>query len=238
MFSRNKYSFLSLTFVLLGLIASNCFSGTVIMLNGTSSAGKSSIARDLQKALVPDKIEILSIDIIFYEVAREMIAELGHPVDPDQSWEELCASLPENLELSEKDMVPRAEKKLYEKVKKHTAEDTYVIIDAVMCKPQHAEVWAQKLQGLDVQNVLVYCTPSKLLEHVIQRNKGPQEEEHRPLTQPFFQFFSMFAIQKDELCTCIEEINVQELDALINENFVETMPTMDERDLKRVKKLL
>lgn len=238
MLLSKKYSFLYFTLTFFVLVISNGSAGTVILLNGTSSAGKSSIAQELKKALLPNNVEILSIDIVFYEVAREIIKERGYAVDPNKSWTELCESLPEELVLSEKEIIPRAEKKLYEKIKHHAASDKYVILDAVICNTKHAEKWAVALDGLVVQKVLVYCTPTKLLEHVIQRNTDINEEEHRPLTQPFFQFFKMFTIQKSGTDQYIEEINPQALETLITKNFADPMPTMNEGDLKRAKKVI
>lgn len=210
---------------------------TVIVLNGTSSAGKSSIAQALQKALYPEKIEVLSIDTVFYEIAREYIEEQGYEVDPNKNFTELCASLPETFEIDGDNLLPRAETELFERIKKYAQTDKYVIVDAVINNSKEAEKWAQVLEKLSVYNILVYCSPNKLLERVMQRNQSNIIEEHRGIAQPFEQFFAMYCVQKTETFS-IDEINALELDDLIQKNIVEKKHTMEQDEQTEAKRAL
>lgn len=210
---------------------------TVIVLNGTSSAGKSSIAHALQNAFYPEKIEVLSIDTVFYEVARKYIEEQGYDVDPNKNFTELCASLPETFEIDGDRLLPRAETELFERVKKYAQTDNYVIVDAVINNAKEAEKWTQVLETLSVYHILVYCAPNKLLERLMQRNHSNIVEEHRGLAQPFEQFFDMYRVQKQEALP-IDEINVLELDDLIQNNIVKKEPMMQAEDQTEAQRAL
>lgn len=236
MTSCKKYSFLGVVLAFFLSAMPPCLAGTVILLYGPSSTGKSSIAQSLQQTLSPEKVEVLSTDRMYRPVVCEMLRELGFPQDlcfgsidlSTLGWfdlYEIVAS--KNPEMAD-GLGLRTQKKLYEKIRHYGAKDTYVILDEVICEAAQATAWEEALNGLEVKKVLVYCSPGRFVERLLQRNEHPERENHRFMSQPFYQFFNMF--KKRETGQGITETNAHILHDLVQTYFTGAMDSEHEQE--------
>lgn len=162
--------------------------GIVIVLNGTSSAGKTSLAQALQEQLerMHKRIAIAGWDACCYEAAFALLREKGLPIDPVPTEQEFFAQIP-GQELGEK-----AEKLLLEKIKTSAQSNEYTIIDIVLSTSGEYHDFTSKIADSTIKHIIVYADPFHLRKHIEQRNAASDRFEHRPLFMPFGQFFSIY----------------------------------------------
>lgn len=164
--------------------------GKIILLNGTSSAGKSSIVRELVPMLA-GQTEIVSFDGMGYTIARErIIAQRGtsEPVtnlDIDGYFESLAEADQYVLNSEIMTRMCNCIRTCYQNGKN-------VIVDTVLDQKVEWELYTKMLHELPVHFILVYCPLEPLFQHLMERNQSPDEKEHRGLSVPFDQFFTMY----------------------------------------------
>ncbi len=162
----------------------------IIILNGTTTAGKSSIAQELQKKL-GDKTVILSHDTYF-------ISTLQNPLNWTCS---MWCNVPRGLcgdgkWITSKELNILALKALSELL--YTALEYYskgftVILDVVAYKKDVISLINASVQDHKSKWVLVYCPLETLIERVIERNKQKDATQHRSLTQALNQFTHFYS---------------------------------------------
>ncbi|MFA6527051.1 MAG: AAA family ATPase [Candidatus Babeliales bacterium] len=166
-----------------------------LILNGTSSSGKSTLAKKLQK-IVKQPIEILQLDSEATQVIKEMLEAMGHHYDGKTEFWEWFNSLPEDIKskIDESDDVWESEatKRLIEKAKKLVSEGTNVIIDTVFENENEYTRFKKELNCERTYFVLVYAPMVKLLENVLERNSSGNKSEERDLSMPFGQYLFEF----------------------------------------------
>ena len=224
-----KYSFLSVVLAVFCLIPSHCSAGKVIFLNGTSSAGKSSIAQMLKQKLTTSKVTIVSYDNILFDTLKKVALEKKFDVGAIQGFKELQETLHENA-INPEELAQRVDEALFELVKHRACYDDYVILDAVTEDENEFKVFKEKTSNFDLLHVLVYCGPKKLVEHVFQRNKSNNKDEHRSAVGCLVQFYSMYQpCSENELC--IDTIQTKELRMLVNKELKTAQPPLEEEEI-------
>ncbi len=172
--------------------------GTIIFLNGTSSAGKSSIRRALP-ALLEDHTEIVDIDQVALEMLQTIIKERHYMPDKNLDIFSLVASVPESI-LSKQDVIdlyPAAQKKAYELIRKFFLEGKNVITETVVFGYYDTRQCLDALHDLPVMFAFVYCSPKILLKHVLERNQLDDKGEHRDILIPFTHFLDVCKKQEE-----------------------------------------
>jgi len=157
--------------LVLALFMSPGLSGTIIFLNGTSSAGKSSIASELLK-MFDEHAKVITlgahINRIKFEIAQQKESKRSvHPT----TYEDGQA------------IRQAAEDRMYKEIIKFHTEGKNIIIDLTLSKPNKIQLFLNALHDLPVFFVLVYCPLNKLIEHIVKRNQLGIKKEYR--TIPF-----------------------------------------------------
>lgn len=156
-------------------------SGAIIVLNGTSSAGKSAIADELQ-SLYGNRCRVIKLDDFeaFYVVKNPIIAFSG----PRKYF------TPERLEKRWHDF--------YSYAKKLALSGYHVFVDTLRFDEDYAK-YTTLLGNDQVFKVLVYCPLDVIVDRVKQRSKN--KLERRTVAPAVRQFSGIYKLQKqaDEL---------------------------------------
>ncbi len=147
--------------------------GTIILLNGTSSAGKTAIIRALKKLYGNTYAALIGDDFVETYAAE-------HPMPESMSrntyqHQILSALLTNAKQLSE--------------------EGKNILIDLVDFD-NHYEYYCSILDCKKTVKVLVYCPLDVLVDRVEKRNKAGNEKEKRPLNLSFGQFKDIYKLQE------------------------------------------
>ncbi len=177
--------------------------GNVILLDGTSCAGKSAIIQEFKK-LHPEYVVIKMDD--FYpqdliEKAQEFGWMQGALTDP---WEFIRTYLTEKNNRYYLDAQLRRElfsdgsgRHYLDEAKQKALVGRDVIIDTVLEDDIQYAIFTSTFQGLNPLKVLVYCPLDILLERVEKRNMSPDKTEHRLAFGAFEQFPELYKPQTD-----------------------------------------
>ncbi len=169
--------------------------GVTIVLNGTSSAGKSSIAAELQRSL-DGPAQILRIDDIIYEEMIKKAKQLGYI----KSTATHKASLEgiEKLPTDQKkeifvDKTPDIWNKLYQQARDYSAANQHVIMDTILGKrEEELNDFLKMMNNLEAMLVLVYAPLPVLQQRVSERNRTGGPGEQRSLFPTISQFHFLF----------------------------------------------
>lgn len=192
-----------LAFLITVLSYWNMNAAGIIVLNGTSTSGKSTLARALQESY-GDVVEIVSIDSFF---TNNLLWRYGfsylNPFEWTKTNEEIF-SPKEIKEISKKSHMELCNKayELY-----HSGKS--VIIDVVVCDQEIRDLYDQLLQETNISWFLVYCPLGKLIERVVKRNESTDDKEKRSLAQVLHQFSKMYK-KNDEESEAFSAINVED----------------------------
>ncbi|HEV2600820.1 MAG TPA: hypothetical protein VGT41_00845 [Candidatus Babeliales bacterium] len=196
---KNIYTLFLLTSVIIVSIAIFIFckksskTGTVIVLNGTGSSGKTSISKLLQKQL-QDSVT-LSIDDILWPAFKKEAQDLAL-INPQMSKEQIEQIIIENVNvLSPKVQWLMVLQQLYDQARFLARTHQYVILDTVfgIVDRKDYDYFVQQMQGLTSLVVLVYCDPLHLAHHIVARNAGAKKEEMRDMLVHMRGFEAMYA---------------------------------------------
>ncbi|MBI2774654.1 AAA family ATPase [Candidatus Dependentiae bacterium] len=193
--------------------------GKVILLNGTSSAGKSSVLNELHE-LNPNYV-LFNVDDWFPAALVTKAVELGLDLktgfDPwlflhdyllKKTGEHYFA--PEARELLFTEIPP-----MYRKAKETAQNGRDVIIDAVMEYEAKYEEFDTFFQDLQMVKVLLYCPVDVLIERIEKRNESGIFRERRFAFLAFEQFPSLYKLPEDDDDFIIDTVKSTELkDAL------------------------
>jgi chloramphenicol 3-O-phosphotransferase len=236
MLSSKRYSSLYLTLVFCILVLSNCSAGTIILLNGTSSAGKSSIAQELTNMLTAHTVASISYDEVLGRVLRTMAKEKGYSCTENQSLNDLCKMLPDGA-LDRVEFGHRIDSMLHDEIRKLVEIHKFVIVDAATEDQEDYAIRMQQLAGLNVFHILVYCNPEKLMEHVSKRNLSDNKDEHRTIVNPFAQFYSIYKpAQSNE--HCIDTLDIKKTNALLGVVLEKAQPMLNDEEKAEATQLL
>ncbi len=160
----------------------------VYFLNGTTTAGKTSIALELAKRLECGKkessLKILAIDTYLV---------------PKVQWVLLknrCTSFCANIDLITSDDVKaiakESQQELCAAARAAYATGLDVIIDAPAYTPEQIVSYKKELAGLQTKWILVYCPIETLVNRVIERNEKSGIDEQRSVLQALYQFGCLY----------------------------------------------
>lgn len=184
--------------------------GKIILLNGTSSSGKSTLLNELKK-LYPSA-KIFKVDDFFPSDLIKKANELG--------WNQELGSDPWtflHVYLANKTGRPFFDTELrkelftnipifYHYAQQAAMQGHDVFIDTVLERESEYEQFASFFKNNKVIKILVYCPLDILLQRVQMRNKAGIPEETRTAFLSFEQFPAIYKIQDDPNEPSVDQI--------------------------------
>ena len=179
--------------------------GTVILLNGTSSAGKSSIMKELPEIL-DGFWQPVEADAFAVIARKNFIDYLKEKFGVETTLEELndtYIALNKEGRITEREVDAFFDKQdvlgqMFEKIRTDIQEEKNVIIDTVIGEgiddedPDNADyafkTYFDALHTFNVAFILVYCPFAALIERVEMRNQAGVYEERREFGVPLWMF--------------------------------------------------
>lgn len=165
--------------------------GWILVFNGTSSSGKTTLAKKLQK-IVKQPIEVLQLDAEATIVIKEMLESMGYHYDGNIGFWDWFDSLSEDvkhkIDESEDAWEKEATKRMIEKSEKLVSEGINVIIDTVLESEAKYKYFKDELNSKQTYFVLVYAPITQLLTNVLARNNSSDKNEERNISLPFAQY--------------------------------------------------
>ena len=174
--------------------------GQVILLNGTSSAGKSTILKEFQK--LGNEYTILKVDDWFPEQVKKKAQELGWQEETSQDpWLFLCEYLHQKtgnyyFATEVRQELFGSSPAFFNKARDLSFAGQNVIIDTVLEYEQEYEKLFSIFKDPKPIMILVYCPMDILLHRVEQRNALGIVAEERVAFQSFEQFPALFKVQE------------------------------------------
>jgi len=190
--------------------------GTIVFLNGTSCAGKTSIRKALLESL-EGPTESVDIDQVALEMLQDMVKERGHTPNLTHDVFTLIAHCPENV-LSKQDLIalyPAAQKKSYDLVRKHYLAGKNVVTETVVFGDYDTRVCLESLHDLAVMFCFVYCSPEILFKHLLARNQSGDKADRRSILMPFTLLLEICK-KEDNLVRCIDMIDRTDMNAMFD----------------------
>jgi chloramphenicol 3-O-phosphotransferase len=166
----------------------------IIFLNGTTTAGKSSIASKLKEQLEAQslRVEVLAIDdFMGPKVLYELVMNRLNPFNIFVPNTDLIT------EPAGRRMLIEAQIKLCDAARSACDQGKVVIIDSPAHRFKHIALYQQLLNKFAVTWVLVYCPVSTLVERVIHRNETAGIAEQRSILQALDQFKHLYSRASD-----------------------------------------
>lgn len=155
--------------------------GTIVIINGTSSAGKTSITKELQK-IYGDSYVFVNADN-FYDIYT-----VEHPTQKPESLY-MCESF----------------NALLLHVKQLSLNGKNVFADIVQSDDQYEHDFSI-LKCDKLVKILVYCPLDVIVEHVEKRNTSGDKKEKRTISQAVAQFKDIYKIQESAADMIIDYI--------------------------------
>lgn len=185
--------------------------GSVIVLHGTSSAGKSSIALQL-KQLLPGEWSIVAIDDFLGPVLVEKATACGFLVEgmSELACKKVIADhIPELLASFDETIWNRIKFDTYTFVKQQAYAERNVILDTVLEKNEFdaSAGFMTILHDVPLFLSLVYCSPFYLVQHTDTRNCCGDFTQARDLSrvlQMFCDLYVLTDVQEDAIDTLTE----------------------------------
>lgn len=171
-------------FLILSIYAATLYSaGTIVLMNGTSSSGKSSIITCLKQQLQEDAV-FVSIDEIGWTPLLDEAMDRGL-INADMSRKEQYDIMYKNLDMlcaaCEHKLIYL--EKLFDRLCELALHHRYVIFDTVFYMKDYRDVaffW-EKMKQFRVYSVLVYCSPEIIVQRVMRRNAQEADDQKRDL---------------------------------------------------------
>lgn len=177
--------------------------GAVIVLQGTSSSGKSSISAQLATLLAAQAPETVSIDHFLWSAVIEKAKQLGL-ITADMPLAEMQKIVMTNKAVVFADFVKtnwlEPKKQCYQAVKNLALAGKLVILDTVLDEVGNSQEFAgfyAQMQGVPVFLVLVYCPPVNLAQHVFTRNSLVGYEQKRDIVFVLKQYCRLYMPTED-----------------------------------------
>ena len=184
--------------------------GMIVLLNGTSAAGKSSLVRELQKQS-DNAFFVISFDDFISKYEKEVCTQLDVVERDDAFFQYIKDS-----------------SKVYDKVLVDTVDHETVF-----------EKYDNFL-GQGLIKILVYCPLLDLIKRVKKRNHQPEyENEHLKLFLAFTQFLSLYKNQSGSDGLVIDKIRAADIKNILHEikkeldEFEVKHPALNPEDLQK-----
>jgi chloramphenicol 3-O-phosphotransferase len=203
-----------------------CNTGSIIIINGTCSSGKSSILQELKKLFDQDAV-FLSLDDVYHDVVRQEALELGlihQQMSQAQEYENITKNI-------DKIFVTLAPKRLhvieqfYLQVKQLSLQYRYVILDTMfyIVETQDLDFFVQQTQNIDTFYVLAYCSPDIVAQRLITRNNHKKDTQTRRVIPNLQHFCKLFepANSPEKIITYLTLQELQKMFSLVQNYFFE-----------------
>src|SRR5216684_8391421 len=147
--------------------------GRILVLNGTSSSGKTTLANALQEAL-PDKYEQVGLDLTLRTVPSELFVitdDVDHP--PVEGW---LIPLRDGVQIALPTLGPAAIhelEKMYASFGARADAGANLIVDDVLWHPRARAMATTHFADRDAWFVGVYCPTDVAVEREKRRGIGP-----------------------------------------------------------------
>lgn len=189
--------------------------GTVIVLHGTGSSGKTSISKILQQKL-PGAV-CVSIDDFLWPALFESAMQ-RKLIKKSMNKEEKLHIVIDHIEKLSGDLTLLIIlQKLYTHTKNLAQTHDYVILDTVFGVNQKKDYnyFCSEMNHIKVFSVLVYCPPISIAEHVIKRNTANKKEEQRDIISHIRNFTKIYVPSKQPESS-IDMLSQQEITKALN----------------------
>lgn len=169
----------------------NLLAGTIILLNGTSCAGKSSTAKELKNLLGTSSI-IMSIDDYMRTNLQQKATQLGCTLGTGKWkswWEDLQIILQHLPEQEKEDYFNNCLRRFYIDIKNHALDSKQVIVDMVL---EDTDDFFEIVENIFIFKVLIYAPLSTILKHLHIRNQAANIHELRVFASALRQYSVLY----------------------------------------------
>lgn len=187
-----------------------------MLLNGTGSAGKSSIGRELDQTL--ENAVFLSEEVLVFNAYTHLLQQ--HQLQPPTPLKDIGdlmdyrRTLPAEQEAALRrdfrqygdDLIRQDLRRL---VQLYMGQDKDIVIDNSMWTAEQIEEWQDATRGFPTLNVVVYCSLKVLLEHIQTRNLSPLTYEHRDVVLPLEMYFSIYRRVEEGAVDHLDRVSVE-----------------------------
>jgi chloramphenicol 3-O-phosphotransferase len=195
--------------VLIPQLISSQKAGAIIILNGTSSAGKTSILKEVEQMYAKPHI-IINSDLFFDTYVQT------DPIPMRESEKDCEASHKQKISA----WVQRSSTALYNQAKRYADEGKDVFVDTVEFDT-HYDYYSTLFKQHSILKVAAYCPLDVIIERVEKRNKSGDPQEKRSLKQAVVQFLGMFAVQQSANEMVVDCVNTACLLCVLQQTKIE-----------------
>lgn len=177
--------------------------GRIILLNGTSSAGKSSVVREfirLNPSYKALSIDVFMLDLFRNEAVTLKIIKKHEELLYIEQIREYINSQPQTrrapLHAHFNSLIDHITESFYDHIVSYARLNQDIIIDDVITLNSELQNFFNKLEPYDVTMVLAYCPFNTLPVRVNKRNKSGDKTEYRSLDSVLSQFSYIYTPTK------------------------------------------
>lgn len=205
--SKKYYTVLSLV-LLLGYSYVNAF---VVLINGTCSAGKTTISHKLIDLMNADykPVYYISVDAIAREIAQINNSSMESSDTESQFYKQAI------------------QQAIIEAKRQHE-EGKIVIVDVVLFNNEEVMKFKNEIGEIFVKHVLIYADLQTLFLNVTQRNDGVDELEKRSLFLPFQQYLHFYTYLQEELtegeCARFIQLKLSDIKIICEKIYTRILP--------------
>gem|GEM_PF-1469738 len=201
---------------------------SVLLITGTSSAGKTLISKELATLLVED-VALLSVDDVLWNAVLEeanrmgiihdgMSIELQQRLVMEHKREVFAVFLADDWQLPKQTFNKSA--------KSLTDQYGHVVVDTVFGYRGNFDdrtAFMQVMENVSMFSVLVYCSPLKLAQHVIERNGLSGHRQKRDLLFVMKQFPYLYqpAIAQEDSIAVVTQQEIDEALSMVLQHLQE-----------------
>lgn len=173
--------------------------GTIIILNGTSSVGKSTLASQISKKL-KDSV-IVRCDEVAVDVFKNLVNKKNYTISENTPKDLLSLIYKGVPDIDPNFLDDEINKEMYERIRSAASQGKIVINDNAWIQQKDAENCEEELKGFSVICIFVHSSLNDLLVRVKKRNEQSSEIEHRVMTLPFQTISLMYrTVNKENEC--------------------------------------
>jgi chloramphenicol 3-O-phosphotransferase len=189
--------------------------GRIILVNGTSSSGKTSILKNLQ-AIAPSA-QFLSVDDYYdnqvIQTAQKFGWDPSAKIDPWLFLNQYLTHKTGNyyFDTEVRQQLFTASDFFYSKAKSAAIHGKTVFVDTVLEYESAYQEAFNYFKNEHFSMILIYCPMSIILQRVQERNSSGISSEHRSVFLPFEHFTTMYKVRENAQDPLVDTINTSTL---------------------------